>query len=197
MESAPGALLFALAGPLWMAVRRVLASRGQGGNGDKECAEVAAVLSYWFDGNTSQNYKYKWFPSSNGDIQDKADREVTDHFSALLQLATTSGLGHWGESSRAMIAKIIVLGKFSPSLVAGSRHCLMLLCAVQISSQDIFIESFPAKRRRGRRPIQELLHWPSSWCCEPTGRGPCPPRSSCSRSCHSVTRARWRDWRQC
>ncbi|CAN0108696.1 unnamed protein product, partial [Ectocarpus fasciculatus] len=78
-----------------------------------ESEEAAAVLSYWFDGDTSQNYKYKWFPSSNRDIQEKADRDVTDRFSACLQLALNDGLGYWGDGARATIAKIIVLDQFS------------------------------------------------------------------------------------
>lgn len=128
MDTARGAALFALAGPLWMAVRRVVAtatataSHRPVDRGGGESEEAAAVLSYWFDGDTSQNYKYKWFPSSNRDIQEKADRDVTDRFSACLQLALNDGLGYWGDGARATIAKIIVLGRHTRITRADCQH---------------------------------------------------------------------------
>ena len=83
----------------------------------EECAEVRAVLSFWFDGDTTKNYKYKWFPSSNKDIQENADRAVSEGFGECLALAVSDKLGHWGSSTKAIIAKIIVLGKWQ--LIAG------------------------------------------------------------------------------
>jgi tRNA(Ile)-lysidine synthase TilS/MesJ/uncharacterized protein (DUF924 family) len=94
-----------------LAVRR--GGGGGGGGGYEECADVRAVLAFWFDGDTAENYKTKWFPSSNKDIKENADRQITERFGLLLDQAVSSRLGHWGNSVKAVIAKIIVLDQFS------------------------------------------------------------------------------------
>ena len=75
--------------------------------------DAASVLSYWFDGSLGDNYKLKWFPSSSSSIQTKADDAVRSKFSVIFNVAITNGLKHWGSSTQALIAEIIVLDQFS------------------------------------------------------------------------------------
>lgn len=115
-----GSVLFALSVPLWTAVRWARSAHGnlpshrhslQLAPAKEENPEVIAVLSYWFDGDASHNYKYKWFPSSSRDIQERADAAIAERFETCLRLAAADELGYWGSSLKANIAKILVLGK--------------------------------------------------------------------------------------
>ena len=48
------------------------------------------VLSFWFDGSITENYKLKWFPSGSTDHQLLADQHISLHFSTLLDVCLTS-----------------------------------------------------------------------------------------------------------
>lgn len=108
------ALFAASAATLLMGQRSTDPSSGT--HGDKSSTnlhpDVRRVLSFWFDGDVNENYKTKWFPSSNKDIQQHADRTIRDQFKDLLDNALNDELGPWGQSIKAILAKIIILGSF-------------------------------------------------------------------------------------
>ena len=108
MDEAVGVILFAAAVPCWLAVRQYVRDSDIGFEGARGVQEV---LSYWFDGDINENYKHKWFPSSNKELQERADKVISERFSGLLQLALNDELRQWGNFTKSQVAKIIVLGK--------------------------------------------------------------------------------------
>ncbi len=91
---------------------------------------VNQVLSFWFDGDIRVNYKTKWFPSGNPELQHEADMLVNSLFSDILTSAMDENtheewlkLGLMGE-----VALIIVLDQFS-------RHIFRLLNLPPIATE--------------------------------------------------------------
>lgn len=81
--------------------------------------EAARVLSYWFDGDSSINYKTKWFPSSSESIQRDADVAVNNHFGALFHSIVINAPNlpleyeQWTNDKYSCLALIIVVDQFS------------------------------------------------------------------------------------
>jgi uncharacterized protein (DUF924 family) len=74
----------------------------------------AEVYDYWFKGSASVNYKTKWFPSSSGGAQRRADVLVKGRYGHLLEAALRGELDHWAEEDkRGRLALVIVLDQFS------------------------------------------------------------------------------------
>ena len=72
------------------------------------------VLRYWFEGDSKELFKSRWFP--DGPRQGQADEVVKATFGDLLTAAETGALQAWTETPRGSLALIIVLDQFS-------RHC--------------------------------------------------------------------------
>jgi uncharacterized protein (DUF924 family) len=84
----------------------------------------AAILSFWFDGNMQENYRNKWFPTSDSDAQAKTDRLITEQFSLLLNAAEGSELLAWKAQKESFVALILLLDQFSRHIYrhdAGKR----------------------------------------------------------------------------
>lgn len=58
------------------------------------------VLSYWFEGDQSVNYRTKWFPSGSSQLQSEADLSVFTRFHALFVEANSGHLDFWKISSQ-------------------------------------------------------------------------------------------------
>ncbi|KAG1704564.1 hypothetical protein DVH05_005495 [Phytophthora capsici] len=77
-------------------------------------AEVQQVLSYWFDGDQTETYRSKWFPSDGSDRQKATDDEVVAKFGELLKRAERGELDNWqDESADSCMALILLLDQFS------------------------------------------------------------------------------------
>lgn len=73
---------------------------------------IESVLSYWFDGSWSENYKTKWF--ATGETQATTDAYIHSHFDAFLRYAHGDMLDSWLEyGPLGYLALIIVLDQFS------------------------------------------------------------------------------------
>jgi uncharacterized protein (DUF924 family) len=75
--------------------------------------QVERVLTFWFGGSQSVNYKTKWFPSGSKDLQHEADVLVLSQFGELFQRAINHELDHWMSEPKSHLALIIVLDQFS------------------------------------------------------------------------------------
>ncbi|ETL98840.1 tRNA(Ile)-lysidine synthetase [Phytophthora nicotianae] len=76
--------------------------------------EAQEVLSFWFDGDQTETYRSKWFPSDGSDRQKATDVEVAARFGPLLARAEAGELENWcDESPDTCVALILVLDQFS------------------------------------------------------------------------------------
>jgi uncharacterized protein (DUF924 family) len=71
------------------------------------------ILKYWFDGSQAHNYKVKWFPSGNVDIQHQTDTEIYSRFHSVFEDACNDRLSKWRSDLHTNVALIIVLDQFS------------------------------------------------------------------------------------
>ena len=74
------------------------------------------VLAFWFGGDLDENYRTKWFPSSDGDGSRRkaADERIAATFGATLRDAERGALDAWAEASpERAVALIVVLDQFS------------------------------------------------------------------------------------
>ena len=74
------------------------------------------VLAFWFGGDLDENYRTKWFPSSDGtgSRQKAADERIAATFGATLRDAERGALDSWAETSpEHAVALIVVLDQFS------------------------------------------------------------------------------------
>ena len=79
---------------------------------DEDDELIKRIHAYWFHGNLKDQYRSKWFPSS--DIQRRADEEISQTFSATLTRALNGDFDSWRcRSLKASIALVIVLDQFS------------------------------------------------------------------------------------
>ena len=79
-------------------------------------AAPADVLAFWFGGDLDENYRTKWFPSSDGDgsRQRAADERIAATFGATLRDAERGALDAWAEASpEHAVALVVVLDQFS------------------------------------------------------------------------------------
>jgi len=74
---------------------------------------VEEVLDFWFGGDIQHNYKHKWFPSVNSNVQQSVDSEINERFGALLSNALSGGLDIWTENVRGAVALIVLLDQFA------------------------------------------------------------------------------------
>ena len=76
--------------------------------------DVDEVLEYWFGGQRPQdNYKTKWFPTGNKELQLNADNAVTAKFAPLLARTLSINPEDYLQNTRFLVAVIIVLDQFS------------------------------------------------------------------------------------
>ena len=81
---------------------------------DKEIEIVNNIYNYWFEGDLTINYKTKWFPSGNIDIQHKADCYIYKQYNDIFNKAINGSLNHWKTASKkSMLALILVFDQFS------------------------------------------------------------------------------------
>ena len=74
------------------------------------------VLAFWFGGDLDENYRTKWFPSSDGDGSRRraADERIAATFGATLRDAERGALDAWAEASpEHAVALVVVLDQFS------------------------------------------------------------------------------------
>ena len=96
--------------------------------------KVNSVVSYWFDGNQQVNYRTKWFPEGNSEIQSKADSDVNEKFGGYLSDAIENKLQHWEQNTKSCIALIIVLDQLS-------RHIFRLQKLSSDASERLLADS--------------------------------------------------------
>ena len=84
-------------------------------------AQVEAVLSFWFDGDTDSLYDTRWFVAAGGAAQTALDEEVRLRFGSLLASAMRGHLDHWRRSPRSCLALIVLLDQFSRHAHRGQR----------------------------------------------------------------------------
>lgn len=72
-----------------------------------------AVLSFWFDGDLSDNFRCKWFPPDGSGKQRAVDCEVRERFGSLLAQAERRELDEWRRARDSAVALILVLDQFS------------------------------------------------------------------------------------
>ncbi len=80
---------------------------------DSVSLAVESVYSYWFDGDQQINYRTKWFPEGNSEIQSKADNDVNSLFGPLLMDAINGKLDNWTSGVKSCVALIVVLDQLS------------------------------------------------------------------------------------
>ncbi len=92
----------------------------------REAVDPEVVLSYWFpegdifdaDRETFGRQMQWWFQGGP-----EVDREISERFGGVLELARTGELDHWVETPRGRLALIVVLDQFSRNVYRGStRH---------------------------------------------------------------------------
>lgn len=71
------------------------------------------VLEYWFAGDQSFNYRTKWFPTGNLELQQQADKTIYEEFGGLFNRAINNELEDWKSDAKMTIALIVVLDQFS------------------------------------------------------------------------------------
>ena len=69
---------------------------------------ISNILKYWFDNNLRHFNEEKWFKNGN-----KYDKEISQKFTKILQLAENKKLLHWNNSKEGFIAHTILLDQFS------------------------------------------------------------------------------------
>lgn len=86
-----------------------------------DAEKVNNVYSFWFDGDQNVNYRTKWFPEGNSEIQSSADNNVLSLFSSLLADAMDGNLDHWQGNTKSCVALIIVLDQFSRHIFRAKK----------------------------------------------------------------------------
>lgn len=73
------------------------------------------VFNYWFGGDIKVNYKTKWFPTGNIQLQEQADLDITNKFGDLFYKAVSNDVEilQWKNETRSCIAYVILLDQFS------------------------------------------------------------------------------------
>src|SRR5690606_30736469 len=73
-----------------------------------------SILSFWFDGEITQNYRFKWFASSE-EQQAEVDQHIRLKFSELLSAAERGEkeLENWKNDPHSFVALVILLDQFS------------------------------------------------------------------------------------
>ncbi|OWZ09837.1 TRNA(Ile)-lysidine synthetase [Phytophthora megakarya] len=84
-------------------------------------SEAQQVLSFWFDGDQSETYRSKWFPSSGSDRQKATDVEISSRFGDLLARAEAGELETWRERPDTCVALILVLDQFARHVYRDRR----------------------------------------------------------------------------
>jgi uncharacterized protein (DUF924 family) len=69
------------------------------------------VLAYWFEGDASEVYRTKWFPT--GQVQASTDSEIHEKFGALFRKACAGYLESWAREPKSHLALIVVLDQFA------------------------------------------------------------------------------------
>ena len=84
-----------------------------------ETLSATDVLDYWFgtmdSGFSDEEHRHRWFQGGAA-----ADREITDRFGFLIELATTGQLDRWLDSAEATLAFILICDQFSRQAYRGS-----------------------------------------------------------------------------
>lgn len=89
--------------------------------------EALAVLTFWFGGDQTDNYRSKWFPPEASEKQRRMDALIVERFGALLQQAERGELAQWQEERDALVALIVLLDQFSRHVYRHSDNNEQLL----------------------------------------------------------------------
>ena len=79
----------------------------------EDVKKIDDVFSFWFDGDQQVNYRTKWFPEGNSEIQFAADNEIQNRFGSYLADAVDRKLDYLENTSRSCVALIVILDQFS------------------------------------------------------------------------------------
>lgn len=136
---------------------------------DKETQLVNDIYSYWFEGDLNVNYKTKWFPSGNIDIQKKADNYIYDNYNDVFNESINGVYNHWKkESKKSMLVLILLFDQFSrhiyrkieldpsdPRRVIADQYGL--LCAEELHQANIANFSDTATIAKNTNSISENI----------------------------------------
>ena len=75
----------------------------------QQAADVAEVLSFWFEGEASVLFSTRWFVPPNTQAQAAVDADVRERFGALRERAERGELEAWSDTPQGCAALIVVL----------------------------------------------------------------------------------------
>ena len=87
----------------------------------QQAADVAEVLSFWFEGEASVLFSTRWFVPPNTQAQAAVDADVRERFGALRERAERGELEAWSDTPQGCAALIVVLDQFSRHVHRAER----------------------------------------------------------------------------
>jgi tRNA(Ile)-lysidine synthetase-like protein len=117
-------------------------------------AEAKQVLSFWYDGDQSENYRTKWFPPDGSEKQAFMDQYIKETFGDLLNRAERGELNAWKKVQQTFVALILVLDQFS-------RHVYRHINKEQLKQNDAtalcLIHELMEKKWHENLPIPQFV----------------------------------------
>ena len=115
------------------------------------------VLSYWFpegideaDPQTLRHQMERWMGGSP-----EVDREITERFGEVLEQARRGELDRWAETTRGMLALIVVLDQFSRHVYRGSP----LSYAQDEKALRLAVEGIDLGMERELTDMERMFFW--------------------------------------
>ncbi len=115
--------------------------------------DVEAVLDFWFGpsgpaGTVAARQRALWFGKSA-----EADRAVTERFAVTLADARAGRLGHWADTPRGRLARVIVLDQFPHHVFRGQPQAF----ASDAQALALSLTALDAREDQTLAPIERVF----------------------------------------
>lgn len=90
----------------------------------RRLAEIAEVLGFWFEGETSSLYASRWFVQPGSAALSQLDELVRVRFGELLRRGERGEIDHWARDSRGALALVLLLDQFSRHVHRGDAEAI-------------------------------------------------------------------------
>jgi uncharacterized protein (DUF924 family) len=110
----------------------------------RDSAQIDEVLDFWF----SPDVEPRWFESTP-----EFDRQITDRFGALHDLAHAGALDGWAETARGALALLLLLDQFPRNMFRGTPRAFESDARARAIARIALERGFDHERPLAERPF--------------------------------------------